>query len=85
MNHNPQAKGGKEKTVEEMVPKQFNKYIKVFSKKELEWMPVRKAWDHAIDLKPDFVPRQAKNILLSPQEQKEVEEFLSSQLAKGYI
>ena len=48
-------------------------------------MPTRKAWDHAIDLKPDFVPRKAKNIPLSPQEQKEVEEFLNSQLAKGYI
>ena len=48
-------------------------------------MPVRKAWDHAIDLKLDFEPRKAKNILLSPQEQKEVEEFLNSQLEKGYI
>ena len=47
-------------------------------------MPVRKAWDHTIDLKPDFVPRKAKNILLLPQEQKEVEEFLNSQLVKGY-
>ena len=48
-------------------------------------MPVRKAWDHAIDLKPDFVPRKAKNIPLSLQEQKEVEEFLNNQLSKGYI
>ena len=84
-NLNPQAKDRKEKTVEEMVPEQFHKFIKVFSKKELEWMPVRKAWDHAIDLKPDFVPRKAKNIPLSLQEQKEVEEFLNSQLSKGYI
>ena len=68
-----------------MVPEQFHKFIKVFSKKGSERMPIRKAWDHAIDLKPDFVPRKAKNILLSPQEEKEVEEFLNSQLSKGYI
>ena len=54
---NPQAKDGKERTIKEMVPEQFHKYLKVFSKKESECMPVRKAWDHAIDLKPDFVPR----------------------------
>jgi hypothetical protein len=35
---NPQAKDGVEKTVEEMVPKWFHKYLKVFSKKELEQM-----------------------------------------------
>ena len=36
-------------------------------------------------MKPDFVSKKAKNILLSPQEQKEVEEFLNDQLRKGYI
>ena len=45
----------------------------------------QKPWDHVIDMKPDFVPKKAKNILLSPQEQKEVEEFLNDQLRKGYI
>ena len=65
---NPQAKDRKERTIEEMVPEWFHKYLKVFSKKESECMPVRKACDHAIDLKPDFVPRKAKNIPLSPQE-----------------
>jgi hypothetical protein len=36
-------------------------------------------------MKPDFKPKKAKNIPLSPQEQKEVEEFLNDQLSKGYI
>jgi hypothetical protein len=36
-------------------------------------------------MKPDFEPKKAKNIPLSPQEQKEVEEFLNDQLSKGYI
>src|ERR1700679_2166437 len=48
-------------------------------------MLVRKPWDHAIEMKPGYKPKKAKNILLSPQEQKEVEEFLNDQLGKGYI
>jgi len=35
------------RTTEEMVPRQFHKYLKVFEKKESERMPTRKAWDHA--------------------------------------
>ena len=49
--------------------------MKVFKKKASEWMLKWKPWDHAIDMKPDFVSKKAKNILLSPQEQKEVEGF----------
>jgi len=36
-------------------------------------MPKRKPWDHVIE-KPGYEPKKAKNIQLSPQEQKEVEE-----------
>ena len=36
--------------VEEMVPKRYHKWLKVFGKLELERMPVRKVWDHTIDL-----------------------------------
>ena len=38
-NLNPQVKDGKPKTLEEMVPKQFHKYRKVFEKKASEHMP----------------------------------------------
>jgi hypothetical protein len=84
-NLNPQMKDEKKKTPEEIVPKQFHKFMKVFSKKASERMPTRKPWDHVIEMKPSFKPKKAKNILLSPQEQKEVEEFLNNQLSKGYI
>ena len=59
--------------------------MKVFSKKASERMPTRKLWDYAIKMKPGYEPKKAKNIPLSPQEQKEVEEFLNDQLSKGYI
>ena len=39
------------RATEEMVPRRFHKYLKVFEKKDSERMPTRKAWDHAIDLR----------------------------------
>jgi len=48
-------------------------------------MPLRKPWDHGIDLKEDFPPKKGRLIPLSVDEQKEVESFLDDQLAKGYI
>ena len=42
--------------VDEMVPKRFLKWRKVFGKIESERIPMRKIWDHAIDLKEMFKP-----------------------------
>ena len=61
---------------EEMVPRWFHKYLKVFEKKELERMPTRKAWDHAIDLREGFVLKKGKIYPLSRVERKEVQEFV---------
>ena len=71
--------------VEEIVPRQFYKYLKVFKKKESERMLIRKAWDHAIDLRKGFVPKKRKIYLLSRVEREEVQEFVKDQLRKGYI
>jgi len=73
------------RAAEEMVPRQFHKYLKVFEKKESERMLTRKAWDHAIDLREDFVPKKEKIYLLSRVEREEVQEFMKDQLRKGYI
>jgi len=73
------------RTTDEMVPRQFHKYLKVFKKKDLEWMPMRKAWDHAIDLREGFVPKKCKIYLLSRIEREKVQEFVKDKLRKGYI
>ena len=70
---------------EDLVPKAYHKYLKVFSKKESECMPVCKLWDHAIDMKDTFIPKKGRLIPLSPQEQKEVSDFIDNQTRKGYI
>jgi len=73
------------RTVEEMVPRRFHKYLKVFEKRELERMLTRKTWDHAIDPREDFILKKENIYLLSRIEKKEVQEFVKDQLKKGYI
>jgi len=67
------------------VPQKFHKWLKVFEKTESERIPVKKPWDHAINLKKDFVPRKRRTYLMSREEKREVREFIEEQLRKGYI
>ena len=48
-------------------------------------MPIRKPWDHAIDLRETFKPKKGRLIPPSSEEQKEVSDFIDDQLSKGYI
>jgi len=73
------------RVTDEMVPRWFHKYLKVFKKKDSKRMPTRKAWDHAIDLREGFVPKKGKIYLLSRVEREEVQEFVKDQLRKEYI
>jgi len=59
-----------------LVPEKFHKWIKVFGKKQSEWMPIRKLWDHAIEIKEGFMPRKEKVYPLSREEREEVREFV---------
>ena len=70
---------------EELVPPCYHSYLDIFSEKAASRFPLRKPWDHAIDLKDSFKPKKGRLIPLSPQEQKEVSEFIDEQLTKGYI
>jgi len=73
------------RTVEEMVPRQFHKYLKVFEKKESERIPTKKTWYHAIDLREGFVLRKGKIYPLLRVEREEVQKFVKDQLRKRYI
>ena len=48
-------------------------------------MPIRKIWDHMIDMKEEFVLRKGKVYLLLREEREEVREFIREQLRKEYI
>jgi len=74
-----------EAEAKKLVPEKFHKWIKIFEKKQSERMPMRKLWDHVIDIKEGFVPRKGKVYLLLREEREEVREFIKEQLQKGYI
>jgi len=71
--------------IEEIVPKKFLKWKKVFGKVESERIPTRKVWDHAIDLKEMFKPQKGRIYPLSKNKREEVQNFVEDQLRKGYI
>ena len=65
-----------EEKAKRMVLEKFHLWIKIFGKKQSERMPIRKVWDHVINMKEGFVPRKGKMYLLSREERKEVREFI---------
>jgi len=56
--------------VEDIVPRWFYKWLKVFGKQDLERMPIWKPWNYAIDLQKDFTPRKGRISLCQGQKRK---------------
>ena len=75
-----------QQTWDQIVPKQYHHFKKVFSQEESKQPPRPKPWDHAIDLKPD-VPTSfdCKIYPLALKEQEALEEFLKEHQEKKYI
>jgi len=59
-----------------LVPEKFHRWIKVFGKKQSKRMPTQKIWNHAIDMKEEFILRKGKVYPLSREEREEVREFI---------
>jgi len=74
-----------EKEVKKLVSEGFYKWIHVFGKKASERMPMRKVWNHMIEIKKGFVSKKEKLYLLSRRERGEIYEFIEEQLRKEYI
>jgi len=58
-----------------MVPQKFYKWLKVFGKVKLERIPIKKIWDHAIDLE-EFKTNKVQVYPLSRNERKEIQQFI---------
>src|ERR1700678_4262166 len=80
-----EAKKRKEKTLEEMIPEELADYKDVFDKKAANRFPESKPYDHAIELKKDFIPKDCKVYPLSLSEQEKLDEFVDKNLEKLYI
>ena len=52
---------------------------------ESERIPIRKVWDHVIDLNNNFKVSKAKVYPLSRNKKEEVQKFVNEHLKKGYI
>lgn len=66
------------KSFEEIVPHPYHDFRDVFAKESFDELPERRPWDHAIELIPGSRPIDCKVYPLSPDEQKELDAFLSS-------
>ncbi|ESK82307.1 hypothetical protein Moror_5422 [Moniliophthora roreri MCA 2997] len=73
------------RSINELIPSYLQGYRHQFEKGKSECFPPSQTYDHTIELKPDFVPRNCKLYLLSPAEQQEQDKFLEENLQKGYI
>ena len=75
-----------EKTWDQIIPKHYHKWKKVFSKEEAKRFPQHQPWDIAIDLTPN-VPKtlDCKIYPLTFQEQEKLDEYIKENLEKGYI
>jgi hypothetical protein len=80
-NSNPEKK----KSLDDLLPKAYHEYKLVFEKKASERFPESRSWDHAINLKPDFILKDCKVYSLTLAKQMKLNEFLKENLWKGYI
>ncbi|KAI5116006.1 hypothetical protein M0805_004378 [Coniferiporia weirii] len=71
--------------LENMIPPHYHNYLHISQKTAAERFPITRPYDHAIDLKPDFIPHDCKLYLLSSKEQIALDQFLEDNLRKGYI
>ncbi|ESK81069.1 hypothetical protein Moror_13389 [Moniliophthora roreri MCA 2997] len=68
------------KSIDKLIPLYLQGYRHQFEKGKSEHFPPSQTYDHAIELKPDFVPRNCKLYPLSPMEQQEQNKFLEENL-----
>ncbi|CAK5273552.1 unnamed protein product [Mycena citricolor] len=80
-----EAEKEKERMTEGKIPDQYWEFVKVFAKELFDSLPDRRAWDHAIELKPGSKEVDCKVYPLSRNEQVKLDEFLQENLASGRI
>ena len=68
-----------------MIPQELMTYQSVFDKVAANRFPDQRPWDHAINLQPDFIPKNVHVYPLLLPEQEKLEEFVTENLEKSYI
>jgi hypothetical protein len=74
------------KIFEQMVPKEYHKYSKVFLEIDSHRFPQHQPWDHAINLKLDALKTLKLKVYPIPHnKQGALDKFIEEQLTKDYI
>ena len=69
-----------------LVPEDYHDWIDVFSKDSFDELPPHSAWDHEINLQPDFVPKHSPKVYpLTKQEDIALQDFLTENLESKRI
>ena len=66
--------------LDEFLPDYLHDFRGVFEKKAAERFPISRPYDHAIELKPGFIPRNYKPYPLSPRHEKAMNDFIDENL-----
>jgi hypothetical protein len=70
--------------VDKRIPKPYRAFADVFSDKESKKFPLKRLWDHKIELKPRAPTMLiSKTIKLSTTEQQELQAFIDKHLEQG--
>ncbi|EEB93791.1 hypothetical protein MPER_07511, partial [Moniliophthora perniciosa FA553] len=77
-----QAQEEKKKLLEELIPSYLLDFRPQFEKRKAERFPETRPYDHAIELKPNYVPKKQGLYRLNEIETKAMEEFISENLQK---
>ncbi len=68
------------------VPREYHKFVKVFSEEESKRYPPKRAWDHVIEFKKDAPEAiDCKVYPMNQIEDEAVQKFINDELEKGYI
>ena len=66
--------------LEEFLPNYLHDFHSVFEKKAAEWFPISQPYNHVIDFKPGFIPRNCKPYPLSLCHKKAMNDFINENL-----
>jgi hypothetical protein len=74
-----------EKPLEEVIPKEYHKFLPLFSKVIAETLPPHRPYDHKIRLQEGFIPLFGPIYSLLHNELEVLKEWIEKNLSKGFI
>lgn len=74
-----------ERPLHEIIPKEYHEFLSIFDEQKSQRLPPSRAYDHAINLKDRFIPRNFKPYPLSLPQQEKLDIFIDENLKHGYI